>query len=82
MQEYEIIIIEMLPRVSLASLTLPMPMAAGLLLIGSWLSLFVLLVMVQLVGLFLVVLAFGMGFLRGVVLLLGSRRVLVPWAWW
>ena len=82
MQEYEIIIIEMLPRVSLASLTLPMPMAAVLLLVGSWLSLFVLLVMVQLVGLFLVVLAFGMGFLRGVVLLLGSRRVLVPWAWW
>ena len=82
MQEYEIIIIEMLPRVSLASLTLPMPMAAVVLLVGSWLSLFVLVVMVQLVGLFLVVLAFGMGFLRGVVLLLGSRRVLVPWAWW
>ena len=82
MQEYEIIIIEMLPRVSLASLTLPMPMAAVVLLVGSWLSLFVLVVMVQLVGLFLVVLAFGMGFLRGAVLLLGSRRVLVPWAWW
>ena len=82
MQEYEIITIEMLPRVSLASLTLPMPMAAVLLLVGSWLSLVVLVVMVQLVGLFLVVLAFGMGFLRGVVLLLGSRRVLVPWAWW
>jgi hypothetical protein len=69
--------IERLPRVSLPSLTLPMSRAVVLLLVGSWLPLFVLLVMVQLVGLFLVVPAFGMGFQRGVVLLSWSRRELV-----
>ena len=61
---------EMLPRVSLLSLMLPMSTAVVLLLVRSWLPLFLRLVMVQLVGLFLAVLACGMGFLRGGVLLL------------
>jgi len=65
-------IIEMLPRVSLLSLMLTMSTAVVLLLVRSWLLLFLRLVMVQLVKLFLVVLACGMGLLRGVVLLLWS----------
>jgi len=63
-------IIERLSRVSLLSLILPMSMAVVLLLVRSWLTLFLRLVMVQLEKLLLVVLACGMGFLRGVVLLL------------
>ena len=69
-------IIEVLPRVSLPSLMLPMSMAVVLLLVGGWLPLFALLLMVQAVGLFLVVLVFGMGFLRGVVFLPWPRRAL------
>ena len=65
-------IIEMLPRVSLLSLMLPMSTAVVLLPVRSWLPLFLRLVMVQLERLLLVVLACGMGFLRGVVSLVWS----------